>query len=98
MPYIHERPGWPHLVWEDAALVGLLADIRHRQGRLLGRMDALGFDLQAEASLSVLTSEVVKSSAIEGQLLDPREVRSSIARRLGLDAAGLPKAGRAEPR
>lgn len=94
MPDIHERPGWPQLVWEDAALVGLLADVRHRQGRLLGRMETLGFDLQAEASLSVLTSEVVKSSAIEGELLDPREVRSSIARRLGLDAAGLPKADR----
>lgn len=92
--YIHDRPGWPKLVWEDAALVGLLADVRHRQGRLLGRMEALGFDLQVEASLSVLTSEVVKSSAIEGEVLDPKEVRSSIARRLGLDAAGLPKAGR----
>ncbi|MBL8716266.1 MAG: Fic family protein [Myxococcales bacterium] len=92
--YIHERPGWPRFVWEDAVLLGLLADVRHRQGHLLGRMEALGFDLQAEASLSVLTSDVVKSSAIEGEALDPREVRSSIARRLGLDAGGLPKAGR----
>lgn len=92
--YIHERSGWPRFVWEDAALLGLLADVRHRQGHLLGRMEALGFDLQAEASLSVLTSDVVKSSAIEGEALDPREVRSSIARRLGLDAGGLPKAGR----
>jgi Fic family protein len=57
-------------------------------------MEALGFDLQVTASLSVLTSEVVKSSAIEGEVLDPQEVRSSIARRLGLDEAGLPKAGR----
>lgn len=93
-PYVHERPGWPQLVWEDGPLLGLLADVRHRQGRLLGRMEQLGFDLRAEASLSVLTSDVVKSSAIEGEVLDPREVRLSIARRLGLDAAGLPKAGR----
>ena len=91
---IHERPGWPHLVWEADALVELLAEVRHRQGRLLGRMESLGFDLQTEASLSVLTSDVVKSSAIEGAILDPKEVRSSIARRLGLDVAGLPKAGR----
>lgn len=93
-PYIHERPGWPRLVWKDATLAGFLAEVRHRQGRLLGRMEALGFDLQAEANLTVLTSEVVKSSAIEGEVLDPGEVRSSIARRLGLDAAGLPRAGR----
>lgn len=94
MPYIHDRPGWPQLVWDSAALVTLLTDVRHRQGRLLGRMEAQGFDLQVEAGLTVLTSEVVTSSAIEGERLDPMEVRSSIARRLGLDVAGLPKAGR----
>jgi Fic family protein len=71
-----------------------LAAVRHKQGRLLGKMEALGFDLRAEASLAVLTSDVVKSSAIEGEKLDPEQVRSSIARRLGLDVAGLPKAGR----
>ena len=68
--------------------------MRHKQGRLLGKMEALGFELRAEASLTVLTSDVVKSSAIEGETLNPEEVRSSIARRLGLDVAGLPKAGR----
>lgn len=66
-----------------------LADIRHRQGRLLGRMENLGFDLQLEANLSTLTSDVVQSSAIEGKLLDSEEVRSSIARRLGIDIGGV---------
>jgi len=92
--YIHERPDWPHLTWSDEELATTLALVRHRQGRLLGQMEGLGFDLRAEASLSTLTSDVVKSSAIEGEELDPDEVRSSIARRLGLDVAGLPMAGR----
>ena len=95
MRYIHQKVGWPEFTWDDAALSGPLAAVRHAQGRLLGRMESLGFDLRSEASLTVLTSEVVKSSAIEGERLDPEEVRSSIARRLGLDAAGLPVAGRA---
>lgn len=92
--YIHERTGWPEFTWDSEELSGALAAVRHKQGRLLGKMEALGFDLRAEASLVVLTSDVVKSSAIEGEVLNPDEVRSSIARRLGLDAAGLPKAGR----
>jgi Fic family protein len=94
MTYIHERRGWPDLAWDDTSLSAQLAAVRHRQGRLLGQMEALGFDLRAEASLAVLTSDVVTSSAIEGERLNPEEVRSSIARRLGLDAAGLPRAGR----
>jgi Fic family protein len=68
--------------------------VRHRQGRHLGRMEALGFDLRAEASLVTLTDDVVKSSAIEGEILNLGEVRSSVARRLGLDVAGLPGPGR----
>ncbi|MBM4114241.1 MAG: Fic family protein, partial [Phycisphaerae bacterium] len=92
--YIHDRPGWPELRWSAEAVAPLLAAVRHEQGRLLGRMESLGFELRAEASLAALTGEVVKSSAIEGEALDPGEVRSSIASRLGLDAAGLPKPGR----
>jgi Fic family protein len=88
MPYIHENPDWPNLRWDDAKLLPLLADIRHRQGRLLGRMEGLGFRLRAEASLTTLTSDVIKSSAIEGTHLDTDQVRSSIARRLGLDFGG----------
>lgn len=94
MTYIHERPGWPEFSWDSDALATHLADIRHRQGLLLGKMATLGFDLRTEASVTVLTSDVVKSSAIEGEVLDTDEVRSSIARRLGLDVAGLPRAGR----
>ena len=92
--YIHQRPNWPEFTWDGHGLAAALAAVRHQQGRLLGRMEALGFDLRAEASLAVLTSDVVKSSAIEGQVLNPEEVRSSIARRLGLDVAGLPRASR----
>jgi len=94
MPYVHETEGWPVLTWDGNSLATPLATVRHKQGRLLGKMEILGFDLRAEASLLVLTSDVVKSSAIEGETLDPADVRSSIARRLGLDVAGLPKAGR----
>lgn len=94
MAYIHEKNGWPDFTWNGESLASALAAVRHKQGRLLGRMEALGFDLRVEASLAVLTSDVVKSSAIEGEKLDPEQVRSSIARRLGLDVAGLPKAGR----
>jgi Fic family protein len=92
--YIHERIGWPEFAWAGELLIGPLAAVRHKQGRLLGRMESQGFDLRSEACLAVLTSDVVKSSAIEGEQLNPDEVRSSIARRLGLDVAGLPKAGR----
>jgi Fic family protein len=94
MAYIHEKSGWPEFTWDGKSLASVLAAVRHKQGRLLGKMETLGFDLRAEASLSVLTSDVVKSSAIEGKKLDPDQVRSSIARRLGLDVGGLPKAGR----
>ena len=94
MTYIHERAGWPKLTWDLAALATLLAQVRGRQGRLLGRMEAIGFDLRAEASLATLTDDVVKSSAIEGENLNRDEVRSSLALRLGVDAAGLPAAGR----
>lgn len=94
MAYIHELPGWPMFSWDSVVLAAQLAAVRHKQGKLLGKMESLGFELRTEASLVVLTSDVVKSSAIEGENLNPDEVRSSIARRLGLDAAGLPKAGR----
>ena len=90
MTYIHERPGWPEFNWDSGALAGALAAVRHKQGRHLGRMEALGLDFRTEAGLTTLTFEVVKTSAIEGQDLNPDEVRSSIARNLGLDAAGLP--------
>src|SRR6202451_4743602 len=83
--YIHERPEWPKIHWNSEALTGLLAEVRHRQGRLLGQMQALGFGLQEEAVLRTLTEDVVESSAIEGQELDPAAVRSAMVRRLGVD-------------
>ncbi len=90
----HERADWPGFTWDDRGIVAPLAGVRHKQGLLLGRMRGLGFDLRAEANLAALTSEVVKSSAIEGEALSADEVRSSIARRLGLEVAGLPTASR----
>lgn len=92
--WIHEYDNWPDFTWNASALASKLASVRHQQGRLLGRMEGLGFDLRREASLDTLTSDVVKSSAIEGEILNPEEVRSSIARRLGLDIAGLVPASR----
>jgi Fic family protein len=92
--YLHEKAGWPEFLWNGDLLAVPLAEARHKQGRLLGKMEALGFELRTEASVAVLTSDVVKSSAIEGEMLNTDEVRSSISRRLGLDIAGLPKAGR----
>ena len=87
------RPEWPRFTWDDAALTSALAGVRHLQGRHLGRVEAPGFDVRAETSVATLTDEVVRSSAIEGEHLDPGEVRSSIARRLGLDTTGLPFPG-----
>lgn len=92
--WIHEHQNWPNFTWDAESLASKLADIRHRQGRLLGRMESLGFELKREATLGTLTNDVVKSSAIEGENLNPEEVRSSIARRLGIDIAGLVPASR----
>lgn len=88
MDYIHQLPDWPSFRWDHEALAAPLANIRHRQGRLLGRMEGLGFALRKEAELETLTLDVLKSTEIEGERLDPEKVRSSIARRLGLDAGG----------
>ena len=94
MTYIHERDDWPKFRWQDQALAASLAEVRHRQGRLIGRMEALGFKLREEAVLRTLTEDVIKSSEIEGEELDVDQVRSSIARRLGMDVAGLVPAER----
>jgi Fic family protein len=92
--YIHQRTDWPRFRWDQEALAGPVAEIRHRQGRLLGRMEGLGFALQKEAELETLTLEVLKSSEIEGEMLDAGQVRSSIARRLGIETAGTVAAER----
>jgi Fic family protein len=87
--YIHERKDWPQFRWDQASLEGRLGAARHLQGRLIGRMEGLGFQLRIEATLHSLTEEVVKSSEIEGEQLDRNQVRSSIARRLGVDIGAL---------
>ena len=91
---IHEARDWPLFRWDVAKLALRLAEVRHRQGRLIGRMEGLGFQLRAEAVLQTLTEEVITSSAIEGENLDREQVRSSLAWRLGIDMGGLTPAER----
>ena len=92
--YIHQLSDWPSFKWDAERLNLLLNTVRHQQGKLLGKMELLGFDLQSEASLENLTLDILKSGEIEGELLDSEQVRSSIARRLGMDIAGLVNADR----
>ena len=92
--YIWEQAAWPRFDWSDAALIEPLAAARLNQGRLLGRMQCLGFDLQLEAQLEALTEDVVKSSEIEGDILNHASVRSSLARRLGVPEAAITPADR----
>ena len=94
MSYIHQHKDWPNFRWNESRLLPLLTKLRHQQGRLLGQMEGLGFHLRGEANLESLTKEVIGSSAIEGEKLDAEEVRSSIARRLGIAHAGTTPASR----
>lgn len=95
MPYIHNSAEWPRLTWDIESLAGQLSAVRHRQGLLVGRVAALGLETRQESQLAALTADVVKSSAIEGEQLPPDEVRSSIARRLGIAVGGLSESSRA---
>jgi Fic family protein len=92
--YIHELEDWPRFHWDSERIAEPLAAVRHRQGRLIGHMEALGFNLRQEAVLRTLTDDVLKSSEIEGERLDAEQVRSSIARRLGIDIGALKPADR----
>jgi Fic family protein len=92
--YIHELQDWLRFDWNREQLAEPLAEVRHRQGRLIGHMEALGFELRQEAVLETLTADVLKSSEIEGEKLDAEQVRSSIARRLGMEIGGLEPADR----
>ena len=87
--YIYQRRGWPKFQWDQDRLINPLASLRHKQGKLIGHMAALGFPLRSEAMLQTLTLDVLKSNEIEGEILNPEQVRSSIARRLGIDTFGL---------
>jgi Fic family protein len=92
--YIHQLKNWPDFTWDNEAIQASLSEIRHKQGRLKGQMEMLGFALRNETALQTLTLDVIKSTEIEGEFLHPDQVRSSIARRLGMDIAGLVPADR----
>lgn len=83
--YIHEKPEWPNFIYKEKLLLPLLGEVRIAEGRLLGKMEALGFDLQTEANFDNLRLDIIKSSEIEGEVLHPEEVRSSLANRLGIE-------------
>jgi|SRR3989344_2772780 len=92
--YIHELEGWPKFLWDQENLAPLLIQVRHQQGRLIGGMESIGFQVREEVILQTLTQDVVKSSEIEGEMLDQTLVRSSVARHLGMDIAALDTADR----
>ncbi|MGE3333791.1 MAG: Fic family protein [Rhodospirillaceae bacterium] len=94
MTYIHQLKDWPAFTWDTASVAAQLGGVRLRQGRLLGRASALGLAFQDEAMLSSLTEEAIKTSEIEGEALDADQVRSSVARHLGLDVGGTVRADR----
>jgi Fic family protein len=86
--YIYQQDDWPNFKWNSDEFVGLLSEARNLQGRLFGKMESLGFDLRNEAFLDTLTLDVLKSSEIEGEFLNSDQVRSSVARKLGMEIAG----------
>ena len=92
--YIHENNDWTKFSYDGESILTLLASVRHSQGRLLGRMESLGFSLREEAMLTTLTLDILKSTEIEGEVLDKDQVRSSIARRLGLSSYDLVNSSR----
>ncbi|MES2591837.1 MAG: Fic family protein [Bacteroidota bacterium] len=87
--YIHQLQQWPDFSWKNEIILPILSNVRHKQGRLKGYMEVLGFALRNETILETLTLDILKSSEIEGEILNSDQVRSSIARRLGMDIAGL---------
>ncbi len=92
--YIYQYPSWPHFTWDEQAIQALLGKVRHLQGKLLGQMSTVGFSFKEETNLTTLTLDVLKSSEIEGEILNYDQVRSSIARKLGLEFAGMVYADR----
>jgi len=83
-PYIHQKENWPKLEWKDEPLINLISEVRNLQGKIVGKMEALGIDLRNEAMLETLTLDVLKSTEIEGEILDEEQIRSSLAKRLGI--------------
>ncbi len=87
--YIYQLKQWPNFTWDNEKVLPLLSNVRHKQGLLKGYTDFLGFGLRSETLLHTLTQDVLKSTEIEGEFLNTEQVRSSVARRLGMDIAGL---------
>jgi len=87
--YIYQKPDWPRFFWNTEKLLTLLTEVRNMQGRIVGQMSVLGFSLKDHANLEILTQDILNSTEIEGEVLDKNQVRSSIARRLGLNVSGL---------
>lgn len=87
--FVHQHKKWPEFLWDHEILVLKLSEVRNKQGRLLGKMESLGFDLQNEALLKTLSADVLNSSQIEGEHFNSEEVRSSVARKLGMNVEGL---------
>lgn len=90
--WIWQYEDWPHFCWNDSSLISLLGQVREKQGRLLGLMSGMGFETQVQSSLNSMTEEVLRNSEIEGIALNASQVRSSVARHLGLETAGLAEA------
>ena len=87
--YIYQNANWPNFIWDNKSLLIPISKVRNLQGKLIGKMEAIGFSLREEAMLETLTLDVLKSNEIEGDILNPNQVRSSIARRLGMNISGL---------
>ncbi len=87
--YIYENKNWPDFTWQETAINQIFGEVRNLQGKIIGQMNMLGFATKAEATLATLTLDITKSSEIEGEKLDYEQVRSSIARRLGINIAGI---------
>ena len=92
--YFHENTDWPNFRWDSEIILAYVSKVRDLQGRLIGRMEAMGFDLRGEAVLDTLTDDIVRTNEIEGENFDADEVRSSVAQKLGMDISGLPNVSR----
>ena len=92
--YIHQLKNWPTLTWNEQEFIALLSEVRNLQGKLMGKVELLGFELKGEANLETLIQDVVQTSEIEGEILKPELVRSLIATRLGLEYSGLENSDR----
>ena len=92
--YIYQNVDWPNFTWDNDRLLSTLSSVRNLQGKIIGKMEAIGFSLRNEAVLETLTLDVIKSTEIEGEILNPDQVRSSVAKRLGLDIGALENSDR----